>query len=81
MQSLFSFITLSDANLVVSTSQIGLENTFEPFNSSSMSSSLGMGYLNLIVILLMAQPSTHIGVVPSFFGTNGAGTTYGLNDS
>jgi len=46
-----------------------------------MSSSLGMGYLHLIVILLMALLSTHILILPSFWGTKRAGTTHGLKDS
>jgi len=37
-----------------------------------------MGNLYLTVIRLMAQLSTHILQLPSFFGMNNAGTTQGL---
>ena len=50
----------------------------KPCNSSSISSSLGMGCRYFIVILLTALQSTHILQVPSFFGTSQTGTARGL---
>ncbi|KAI0513893.1 hypothetical protein KFK09_009925 [Dendrobium nobile] len=45
---------------------------------SSMSSSLGNGNQNLMVILFMALLSTKICQEPSFFGMSNVGITHGL---
>jgi len=55
-----------------------LEKNIEPLNSSSMSSSLGIGCWYLIVILLMALQSTYMRQLPSFFGTKITRTAQGL---
>jgi len=55
-----------------------LENTREPWSLSNISSSRGIGCLYLIVILFMARLSTHIRILPSFFGAKRAGTAQGL---
>ena len=60
---------------------IVMEDTFEPCNLSNLSSSLGMGYLYLIVILFMALLSTHMRMLPSILRTKRAGTVHGLRDS
>jgi len=48
-----------------------------PLNSSSMSSSLGMGCLYHTMMLLIARQSTHILHEPSFLGTKRTGTRQG----
>ena len=55
-----------------------LENIVEPCNSSSKSSNLGIGKRYLMVMLLKALLSMHMHQVPSFLGTNKAGTAHGL---
>jgi len=47
-----------------------LKNSLVSYNSSSISSKLGKRYLYLIVMLLIAWLSTHILMVPCFFGTS-----------
>ena len=54
------------------------EKILELASMSSISSNQGMGNRYLMVIFLMARLSMHIRQVPSFFGTNMAGTTQGL---
>jgi len=58
-----------------------LEKKVDPWISSSMYLSLGMGCLNLIVIFLIAWLSIHILIEPSFLGTRRAGTAHGLKVS
>jgi len=70
----FPFITLLDANFVVLLRSI-LEKIFAPCNSFNMSSSLGMGCLYLMVMLLMALQSQHICHLPFLLGTNNTGIT------
>jgi len=53
-----------------------LEKIQDPWNSSNMSSSLGMRCLYFTIMLLMARQSTHILHVPSFLGTSRRGTTH-----
>ena len=55
-----------------------LKNTREPWSSSNISSSRGIGCRYLIVILFMARLFTHILQLPSFLGTKRAGTAQGL---
>lgn len=54
------------------------EKSVAPFNISSMSSDLDMGYLYLIVILLIAWLSMHMHHAPSFLGVRRAGNAHGL---
>ena len=55
-----------------------LENTQDPCNLSSISSSLGMGCRYFTIRLLIAWQSTHILHMPSFLGANKIGTTHEL---
>jgi len=55
-----------------------LEKIHDPYNSSNMSSSLGIWCLYFIVVLLMVWQLTHILQVPSFLGANNTSTTQGL---
>jgi len=55
-----------------------LEKIFAPCNSSNILSSLRMGCLYLMVMLLMALQSQHIRHLPSFLGTNNTITSQGL---
>jgi hypothetical protein len=55
-----------------------LEKMYDPCNSSSMSSNLGMRCLYFTIILLMTRQSTHTLHVLSFLGTSNIYTTHEL---
>jgi hypothetical protein len=55
-----------------------LEKIHDPYNSSSMSSSLGIGCRYFTVMLLTTRQSTHILHVPSFLGTSSTDTAQEL---
>jgi len=62
---------------MITTFQIHFQKKLKPYNSSNISSNLGMRCRYFTVMLSIARQSTHIHQVLSFFGTS-TGATQGL---
>jgi len=76
-KSSFPFIPFFYPNLMITTFQIHFQKQLKPYNSSNISSNLGIRCRYFTVMLSIARQSTHIHQVLSFFGTS-TGATQGL---